>query len=74
MLILGAMLMTLVFSVLYYVEPYNFLYLIAFIPLVIHVKRIKVAKAPNDFDSQLKVLALSTFLFSLLLGIGYILY
>jgi len=73
-LIIGAMLITLVFSILYYVEPYNFLYLFAFIPLIIHLKKIKVAVQPNDFDSQLKVLALSTFLFSILLGIGYILY
>lgn len=72
-LIIGAMVITIGFSILYYVEPYNFLYLIAFIPLLIHVKKIKVAKEPNDFDSQLKVLALTTFLFSLLLGIGYIL-
>ena len=72
-LIIGAMVITLVFSILYYVEPYNFMYLIAFIPFILHIKRIKAAKQPDDFDSQLKVLALSTFLFSLLLGIGYIL-
>jgi 1,4-dihydroxy-2-naphthoate octaprenyltransferase len=42
--------------------------------LIIHVKKIKVAVQPNDFDSQLKILALSTFLFALLLGVGYILY
>jgi 1,4-dihydroxy-2-naphthoate octaprenyltransferase len=73
-LLISAMLICVVFSILYYVEPYNFLYLIAFVPLVIHLKKIHVAKEPNDFDSQLKVLALSTFLFALLLGIGYILY
>ncbi len=73
-LVAGAMGITLVFSILYYVELYNFLYLIAFIPLIIHLKKIRYAKEPNDFDGQLKVLALSTFLFSLLLGIGYILY
>jgi len=69
----GAMFITVLFSVLYYVEPYNFLYLIVFIPLVIHLKKIQGAKLPDDFDSQLKVLALSTFLFAILLGIGYIL-
>jgi len=73
-LIIGAMLITIVYSILYYVEPYNFMYLLAFIPLIIHIKKIKTAQQPNDFDSQLKVLALSTFLFSILLGIGYILY
>ncbi|MTE25470.1 1,4-dihydroxy-2-naphthoate octaprenyltransferase [Winogradskyella ouciana] len=74
LLIIGAMVITVIFSILYYVAPYNFLYLLAFIPLIFHIKKIKAAKQPNDFDSQLKVLALSTFLFSLLLGIGYILY
>ena len=69
----GAMFITVLFSVLYYVEPYNFLYLIVFIPLVIHLKKIQAAKLPDDFDSQLKVLALSAFLFAILLGIGYIL-
>ncbi|APY07340.1 1,4-dihydroxy-2-naphthoate octaprenyltransferase [Winogradskyella sp. J14-2] len=74
-LITGAMLTAVVFSILYYVEEsYNFLYLAAFIPLVIHLKKIKAAKAPNEFDIQLKVLAMSTFLFALLLGVGYILY
>ncbi len=72
-LIIGAMVITVLFSILYYVEPYNFLYLIAFLPLTLHIKKIKAAKEANDFDSQLKVLALSTFLFSILLGIGYIL-
>lgn len=74
LLIIGAMVITVIFSILYYVAPYNFLYLLAFIPLIFHIKKIKAAEQPNDFDSQLKVLALSTFLFSLLLGIGYILY
>jgi 1,4-dihydroxy-2-naphthoate octaprenyltransferase len=73
-LIIGAMSITVIFSILYYVEPYNFMYLLAFIPLIIHIRKIKLAVQPNDFDSQLKVLALSTFLFALLLGIGHILY
>lgn len=73
-LIIGAMILALVFSILYYVEPYNFLYLLTFIPLIIHLKKVKAAVHPDDFDSQLKVVALSTFLFSILLGVGYILY
>ncbi|WP_299367341.1 1,4-dihydroxy-2-naphthoate octaprenyltransferase [Winogradskyella sp.] len=73
-LVAGAMGITILFSVLYYVEPYNFLYILVFIPLVIHLKKIHAAKLPDDFDSQLKVLALSTFLFAILLGVGYNLY
>lgn len=73
-LIIGAMFASIIFSILYYVEPYNFIYLIAFVPLLIHIKKIKAAKEPDDFDGQLKVLALTAFLFALLLGVGYVLY
>lgn len=73
-LVLGAMLTAIIFSVLYYVELYNFIYLLAFIPLALHVKKVTHITSSKDFDGQLKVLALSTFLFSVLLGIGYILY
>lgn len=73
-LIIGAMAIGVIFSLLYYVEPYNFLFLITYVPLILHVNKIRRAKEANDFDSQLKVLALTTFAFSLLLGVGYILY
>ncbi|QNK78047.1 1,4-dihydroxy-2-naphthoate octaprenyltransferase [Winogradskyella undariae] len=73
-LIVGAMLLIVVFSILYYVVPYNFIYIIGFIPLIIHLKKVKAAQNADDFDSQLKVVALSTFLIAILLGVGYILY
>lgn len=73
-LIIGAMFSAMLFSILYYVAPYNFMYLLVFIPLVKHLKTIKKAEKPSDFDSQLKVIALTTFLFSILLGVGYLLY
>ncbi len=72
-LIVSAIIISFLFSILYYTSLWNFLFYITFIPLIIHIKKINKATQPNDFDSQLKVLALTTFLFSLLLGIGYIL-
>lgn len=72
-LVSSAMVLGVVFSLLYYTSLWNFLFLIAYIPLTIHFKKIVKAQTSADFDSQLKVLALSTFLFSLLLGVGYIL-
>lgn len=72
-LIFGAILVSLVFTILYYTSPLNFLFFVAYIPLIIHAKKISKAKTASDFDSQLKVLALTTFLFSVLLGVGYIL-
>ncbi len=72
-LIISAIIVSMLFGILYFSSFYNVLFFIAYIPLGIHIFKIKNAKSPNDFDSQLKVLALTTFLFSLLLGIGYIL-
>ena len=69
----GAMLLAILFFVLYYVGPYNALFLIAFIPFLIHINVVARTNNPQQLDKQLKVLALSTFLFSVLLGIGYIL-
>lgn len=72
-LIVGAMVVSFIFSILYFTSFWNFLFYITYIPLAFHIKKIKNATEPNNFDSQLKVLALTTFLFSLLLGVGYIL-
>ena len=72
-LITLAIVVSIVFSLLYFSNFWNFLFYIAFIPLSIHINKVRKAKAPRDFDPQLKVLALTTFLFSILLGIGYIL-
>ncbi|MBT8323756.1 MAG: 1,4-dihydroxy-2-naphthoate octaprenyltransferase [Winogradskyella sp.] len=73
-LIISAMVISTLFAILYYVEPYNLLFFIAFVPLLLHLQAIKKASKASDFDGQLKILALTTFVFSLLLGLGYILY
>jgi len=72
-LISTAIVTSLVFSILYYTSVYNLLFFIAYIPLFIHLKVIINTQTPREFDPQLKVLALTTFLLALLLGIGYIL-
>ena len=72
-LIIGAIVISSLFVVLYYSSVFNLLCLLAYIPLIMHIKAVIKAKEPNDYDPQLKVLALTTFAFSLLLGIGYIL-
>ena len=72
-LIIGAIVISSLFVILYYTSVFNLLCLLAYIPLIIHIKAVLNAKEPSDFDPQLKVLALTTFAFSLLLGIGYIL-
>lgn len=70
-LVLGAMSLATLFFILYYVEPLNALMFIAFVPLAMHLVTVKKTDKAQLLDKQLKVLALSTFLFSVLLGVGY---
>lgn len=51
---------------------FQFLYLIGFIPVLLHLKRIYNYQNPKEYDPELKVLALSTFLISVLLSLGLI--
>lgn len=67
-----AIILSVFFGVLYYRSVYNFIFVIAYIPLVLHAIKVIKTNEPVKLDPQLKVLAFSTFLFSLLLGIGYI--
>lgn len=71
-LIVSSILFSLVFSLFNLEKPFQFLFIIAYIPLFRHlffvVKNIEEAK----LDGQLKIVALSTFLFSLLFGIGQV--
>lgn len=72
-LIILAIIISFLFAILYYSSVYNFLCFLAYIPLIMHIKKTYKAKDPSNLDPQLKVLALTTFVFSVLLGIGYIL-
>lgn len=73
-LVLSAMIAAVLFSILYYSSPYNFIFYLTFIPLVWHLRAVVKAKHPSAYDPQLKVLALSTFAFAILLGLGQIIY
>jgi 1,4-dihydroxy-2-naphthoate octaprenyltransferase len=71
-LIISAMLLSILFAILYYRSLSNLIFLIVCIPLIKHLITIKAIKEPKLFDPQLKILALSTFALAMLLGIGHI--
>ena len=72
-LVIAAMLVSFIFSILYYSSAFNLIFYVAYIPLILHLKAVIKAGNPKEYDPQLKILALSTFFFSVLLGVGYIL-
>lgn len=71
-LIIGAVICLLIFSVLTANELSDFLYLLGFIPLMMHLRRVGQNQNPMLLDPELKALALTTFFISLLFGVGLI--
>lgn len=72
-LVLGAIVLSFSFGILYYTSPYNLLFFIAYIPLFIHLNKVRVNENPKDLDPELKKLALTTVLLAILLGVGHLL-
>lgn len=68
-IVILAMLALLIFAFLKDFRPVQYLFLIGFITVLLHLKRISTYQNPKQYDPELKVLALSTFLISVLLSI-----
>jgi 1,4-dihydroxy-2-naphthoate octaprenyltransferase len=71
-LLISALILGVLFSLLYYRSLINLLFLVTFIPIVRHVVFVYKVQEVKELDSQLKILALSTFGFSLLLALSFI--
>ena len=69
-LIIGALITALIYTVLNFSSIYEFVFLVAFIPLVKNMITVSRNNTPAELDGELKKVALSTFLFAILFGIG----
>lgn len=58
-----------VYSMLHYWDVLQFVYALAFIPMLLNIKKVFMNKEPRLLDSELKKVALSTFLFAMLFAI-----
>lgn len=67
-----ALVLSVLFGILYYRSVTNLIFLIVFIPIIRQAIFVMKNKEPKLLDSQLKVLAFSTFALAILLGFGYI--
>jgi 1,4-dihydroxy-2-naphthoate octaprenyltransferase len=71
-LLIAAFLLALSYVMMHFRSLVQFLFLIAFIPVFSHLHRVYLNTDPKKLDPELKKLALSTFLFSILFGLGQI--
>ena len=69
-LITGALITAIIYTVLNFSSIYEFVFLVAFIPLVKNMITVSRNNIPAELDGELKKVALSTFLFAILFGIG----
>ncbi|WP_062058053.1 1,4-dihydroxy-2-naphthoate octaprenyltransferase [Aquimarina longa] len=72
-LLIIAMTSMLVYLFFTYKSPINLLFLVAYIPLVLHIRNVLKINIPELLDPELKKVALTTFLLSILFCIGQVL-
>ena len=72
-LIILAIVFSALFGILYFTTPYNLIYMVAYIPLILHLVRVNKNTEPKLLDPELKKLALTTVLLAVLLGVGHLL-
>lgn len=72
LLLISAFSFMILFSALTFEGIEDLLYVFAFIPLLLHLKRVMNNKDPELLDPELKILALSTFLLALLFSLGQV--
>ena len=72
LLIITAMLLMLVFAIIYNGTGFKvsqYVFLVAYFPLISHIKTVYYCPEPKALDPQLKKLAISTFLLSIILSV-----
>jgi len=72
-LLILSLLFALMYTIMNYKSAYQLLFLIAYFPILKHLKVVYMNKFPKLLDPELKKIAISTFLFSILFGIGLLL-
>lgn len=70
-IIITAIICALIYAVLKATAWYNYLFVLAFIPLTIHLLKFSRTKEHKLLDPELKKIALSTFLFAVLFYLGF---
>ena len=72
-LIASSFLFALLYVVIHFRSPFQFLFIMAYVPLIKHLFFVEKNKDERLLDGELKKVALSTFLFALLFGLGNVL-
>jgi 1,4-dihydroxy-2-naphthoate octaprenyltransferase len=72
-LVTGAVLMSIVYTIVFYRSPVQLLFMITLPFLLLDVRNVMQNTVPVDLNNELKKMALTTFAFSLTFGLGLVL-
>lgn len=72
-LIIGSFLFATIYNIINFNSFKQFIFILAYIPIFNHLLKVSKIQNPIDYDPELKKIALSTFVFSILFGIGLLL-
>lgn len=73
LLISLALILSLVFTLLNFKSVYQLVFMLIAIPLGLHIIKVVKNNNPKELDPELKKIAISTFIFSILFGLGLVL-
>lgn len=73
LIIFLAIVLSAAFGLLYYTSIYNLVFVVAYIPLIIHLKKVITNSDSKLLDPELKKVALTTVALAILMGIGRLL-
>ena len=71
-LIISSFIFAFLYVVVHFESPFQFMFVIAYIPLSKHLFFVQRNNEELAFDGELKIVALSTFLFGILFGLGQV--
>ncbi|CAH8282124.1 1,4-dihydroxy-2-naphthoate prenyltransferase [Mariniflexile fucanivorans] len=68
-----AIMLSALFGILYFTSFYNLIFVVAYIPLIIHIKKVLKNRDSKLLDPELKKVALTTVALAVLMGVGHLL-
>ncbi|MCF8303078.1 MAG: 1,4-dihydroxy-2-naphthoate polyprenyltransferase [Bacteroidales bacterium] len=71
-LLAGAIISGMIFSIMHFHTPYQFLYLVTLPFLIMNVREVMHNTIPGELDPELKKLAITTLVFAFTFGIGFL--
>ena len=66
LILISSIVFSLLFILFFYYKPLSLIVFISYVPIILHLKKVYIITKPAEYNNQLKKVAISTFLFSVI--------